>query len=50
MMAIPAVIADGEEEGLETSGKKVADLFQYYIFTLPYTDSNAQRFLKEILT
>ncbi len=50
MMAIPAVIAEGEEGELEAKGKKVADLFQYIIFTLRrYTDCNHQRFLKEIL-
>ncbi len=49
MMAIPAVIAEGEEGGLEAKGKKVADLFQYYIFTLRGTDCSEQGFLKEIL-
>ncbi len=48
-MAIPAVIAEGEEWGSEAKGKKVADLFLYYIFTLRDTDCNHQRFLREIL-
>jgi hypothetical protein len=30
MMAIPAVIAEGEEGGLEAKGKKVADPSQNY--------------------
>ncbi len=48
MMAIPAVIAKGEEGGLEAKGKKSRGPIPILYIHFRDTDCNEQRFLKGI--